>query len=406
VIGEVTNDGILNFYMHGELEASLPAYDLVLGGGAPQYERKYREPKYFDEIKKFKPESISVPEDLKEVAEKLICLPSIASKRWIYHQYDSMVCTNNASTNAPTDAPVVLIKGTRKALAITTDCNSRYVFADPYKGTMIAVSEAARNIVCSGGQPLGVTNCLNFGNPYDPEVYYQFVHAIKGMGEACRKFDTPVTGGNVSFYNQNPDGPVYPTPTIGMVGLLEDVNDKMTMDFKEEGDVIYLLGAITNDINSSQYLSKLCGIEFSPAPYFELEEEYRLQRKVAALIKENIIVSAHDVSEGGLFVTLCESGFNRELGFSLQTKGTVRKDAFLFGEGQSRVVVTVALDDVDQFEANLKDFPFEKIGVVTSGELVIDGGFWGTIDWWKEEYDTAIENYLTKEEAGSALSSI
>jgi phosphoribosylformylglycinamidine synthase len=406
VIGEVTNDGILNFFMQGELEASLPAYDLVLGGGAPQYEREYREPAYFEAIKKFKPESIPVPDDLKEVAEKLIRIPSIASKRWIFHQYDSMVGTGNVSTNAPTAAPVVLVKGTRKGLAITTDCNSRYVFADPYKGTMIAVSEAARNIVCSGGQPLGVTNCLNFGNPYDPEVYYQFVHAIKGMGEACRKFDTPVTGGNVSFYNQNPDGPVYPTPTIGMVGLLEDVNDKMTMDFKEDGDVIYLLGAITNDINSSQYLSKLCGIEFSPAPYFELEDEYRLQQKVAELIKKNIIVSAHDVSEGGLFVTLCESGFNRDLGFSVQTKVNIRKDAFLFGESQSRVVVTVALDDVDQFEANLKDFPFEKIGVVTSGELVIDGDFWGTIDWWKDEYDTAIENHLAKEEAGSALSSI
>ena len=180
-----------------------------------------------------------------------------------------MVGTVNTSTNAPTDAAVVLVKGTNKGLAITTDCNSRYVFADPYKGTMIAVSEAARNIVCSGGQPLGVTNCLNFGNPYDPEVYYQFVHAIKGMGEACRKFDTPVTGGNVSFYNQNPDGPVYPTPTIGMVGLLEDMNEKMTLDFKEEGDVIYLLGKSTNDINSSEYLHKICGVEFSPAPYFE-----------------------------------------------------------------------------------------------------------------------------------------
>ena len=156
-----------------------------------------------------------------------------------------MVGTVNASTNAPSDAAVVAVKGTKKGIAVTTDCNSRYVFADPYKGTMIAVSEAARNIVCSGGQPLGITNCLNFGNPYDPEVYYQFVQAIKGMGEACRKFDTPVTGGNVSFYNQNPDGPVYPTPTIGMVGLLEDISKKMTLDFKEEGDVFTWLAKVT-----------------------------------------------------------------------------------------------------------------------------------------------------------------
>jgi phosphoribosylformylglycinamidine synthase len=406
VIGEVTDDGILNFYMHGRLEASLPAQELVLGGGAPQYEREYREPKYFAEIKKFNPDSIPGPLHLKTVAEDIIQLPSVASKRWIYNQYDSMVGTNNASTNAPIDAPVVLVKGTKKGIAMTSDCNSRYVYADPYKGTMIAVSEAARNIVCSGGQPLGVTNCLNFGNPYDPEVYYQFVHAIKGMGEACRKFDTPVTGGNVSFYNQNPDGPVYPTPTIGMVGLLEDINDKMTLDFKEEGDVLYLLGVSTNDISSSQYLSKICNVEFSPAPHFELEEEYSLQQKITELIKKKFIRSAHDVSEGGLFVTLCESGFNNELGFSIITNSTVRKDAFLFGEGQSRVLVSVALDDVKAFESSMKDSPYEKIGVVTSGEMVMDGDFWGTIGWWKEKYDTAIENYLSKEEAGSALSSI
>ncbi|HEY5969323.1 MAG TPA: phosphoribosylformylglycinamidine synthase subunit PurL [Chitinophagaceae bacterium] len=406
VIGEVTDDGILNFYMNNELEASLPAYDLVLGGGAPQYDREFREPKYLNEIKKFDANSISVPKDLKAVAEKLIILPSIASKRWIYNQYDSMVCTNNASTNAPTDAPVVLVKGTKKGLAITTDCNSRYVFADPYKGTMIAVSEAARNIVCSGGQPLGVTNCLNFGNPYDPEVYYQFVNAIKGMGDACRKFDTPVTGGNVSFYNQNPDGPVYPTPTIGMVGLLENINEKMTLDFKKEGDVIYLLGKSTNDINSSQYLAKVCNIEFSPAPYFELEEEFSLQQKVTVLINKKLIQSAHDISEGGLFVTLCESGFNRELGFTVETKDDLREDAYLFGEGQSRVVVSVKADLIEKFENALSDFPHERIGLVTSGEMLVNGDFWGTIDWWQEQYDSAIENHLSKEEAGSALSSI
>ncbi|HEX2846278.1 MAG TPA: phosphoribosylformylglycinamidine synthase subunit PurL [Chitinophagaceae bacterium] len=405
VIGEVTEDGILEFYMNGELEASLPAEELVLGGGAPQYDREYREPKYLGEIKKFKADSVPVPEDLRAVAEKIIRLPSIASKRWIYTQYDSMVGTVNTSTNTPTDAAVVAVKGTTKGLAVTTDCNSRYVFADPYKGAMIAVSEAARNIVCSGGQPLGVTNCLNFGNPYDPEVYYQFVHAIKGMGDACRRFDTPVTGGNVSFYNQNPDGPVNPTPTIGMVGLLEDIREKMTLDFKEEGDIIYLIGNITNDINSSEYLHRIQEVKYSPAPHFELEEEYALQQQLASLIVKKLVRSVHDISEGGLFVTLSESGFNRGLGFSVLSKGGIRKDAFLFGEGQSRVVVSVALENVKQFEASLK-VPFEKIGVVSSGEVAVDGEFWGTIDWWKEQYDTAIENYLVKEDAGSALSSI
>lgn len=406
VIGEVTSDGLLQFFMHGELEASIPAKELVLGGGAPQYDREYREPKYFQEIKKFDPSTVPVPKDLKKIGEALIGLPSIASKRWIYTQYDSTVGTVNSSTNAPSDAAVVIIKGTKKALAITTDCNSRYVFADPYKGAMIAVSEAARNIVCSGGQPLGVTNCLNFGNPYDPEVYYQFVNAIKGMGEACRRFNTPVTGGNVSFYNQNPGGPVYPTPTIGMVGLIENIKNKMTLDFKEEGDVIYLLGDITNDINCSEYLHKLCNVDHSPGPHFDLEEEYRLQRKLSELISKQFIRSAHDVSEGGLFITLCEAGFQNELGFSIQTKSTVRKDAFLFGEGQSRVAVTVTIDQVSEFENFMQDFPCEKIGVVSTGELVVNGDFWGTIDWWKEKYETSIENYLSKEEAGSALAAI
>ncbi len=407
-IGEVTGDGILRFYMHGELEAELPAHDLVLGGGAPQYDREYKEPKYFEKIRSFDPSSVKVPADLKAVAEKLIKLPSIASKRWIYHQYDSMVGTGNASTNAPSDAPVVLVKGTDKALAVTTDCNSKYVFADPYKGAMIAVAEAARNIVCSGGTPLGVTNCLNFGNPYDPEVYYQFVHAIKGMGDACRKFDTPVTGGNVSFYNQSPDGPVYPTPTIGMVGLLENFSNRMTLDFKKAGDLIYLVGENLDDINSSEYLHKLHGVEYSPAPHFNAEEEFKLQRVISSLIRKKLLNSAHDISEGGLFVTLCESGFYQELGFNISLSKTLRKDGLLFGEGQSRVVVTLAAENLPAFEKQFAGtgVSFTKLGTVTEGEMMIDHEFWGTIDWWKDAYDTAIEQYLSKETAESALSAL
>lgn len=406
VIGEVTDDGLLNFYMHGNLEASIPAYELVLGGGAPQYERAYKEPKYFEQINKYNPASITVPENLKEIAEKIIQLPTIASKRWIYHQYDSMVGTGNTSTNAPTAAAVVKVKGTPKGIAITSDCNSRYVYADPYKGTMMAVAEAARNIVCCGGKPLGVTNCLNFGNPYDPEVYYQFVHAIKGMGEACRKFDTPVTGGNVSFYNQNPDGPVFPTPTIGMVGLLDDINNKMTLHFKEAGDVIFVLGEITNDMASSQYLSQIQQINHSPAPHFNLNDEFALQEKTTELIANKLVRSVQDVSEGGLFISLCESGFTNELGFSISTNYAIRKDAFLFGEGQSRIIVSVNIDLVKDFEKMLNGFPAEKIGIVTSGEVKIDGDYWGNIEIWKEKYDTALENYLSKEEAGAALSSL
>jgi phosphoribosylformylglycinamidine synthase subunit PurL len=403
VIGEVTDDGVLKFFMYGELEAEIPAYELVLGGGAPQYDREFREPEYFQQIKSFDADTIPIPKDLRQVAKKIIALPTIASKRWIYDQYDSMVGTINSSTNTPTDAAVVLVKGTKKALVVTTDCNSRYVYSDPYKGAMIAVSEAARNIICTGAQPLGVTNCLNFGNPYDPEVYFQFVQAIKGMGEACRKFDTPVTGGNVSFYNQNPDGPVYPTPTIGMVGLLDNVKNKMTLDFKQEGDIIYLLGKITSDFNSSEYLHGVCNVEYSPAPYFDLDEEFKLHKKVSELISKQMIRSAHDVSEGGVFVTLCESSFQNDFGFSIQTINNFRKDAFLFGESQGRVVVSVNLDRADEFEHFISDFPCEKIGVVTQNEVMVDGDYWGTADSWKEAYDTSIENYLSKAEAETSL---
>ncbi len=406
-IGEVTDDGLLKFYMHGQLEAEIPAHELVLGGGAPQYTREYSEPKYFEQIKQFDAAAITVPDDLKAVAEQLIQIPNIANKRVVYHQYDSMVGTGNTSTNAPTDAQVVHVKGTKKGLAVTTDCNSKYVFADPYKGAMIAVSEAARNIVCSGGEPLGVTNCLNFGNPYDPQVYYQFVHAIKGMGDACRKFNTPVTGGNVSFYNQSPDGPVYPTPTIGMVGLLENINHRMTLDFKAEGDVIFLIGKSSNDIASSEYLHKLHGVEFSPAPYFELEEEFALQQKIAELISKKIIVSAHDVSEGGLFTTLLESSFNHNLGFDVEASdAAIRKDAYWFGEGQSRVVVSVKPDNVAMLKEVVVDFPHAELGFVTNGSIEVDGMNWGIILDWKEKYDTAIENLLAGHESEHALTAL
>ena len=406
-IGEVTGDGLLKFYMHGELEAEIPAYELVLGGGAPQYTREYSEPTYFEKMKSFNADAIAVPDNLKAVAEQLIQIPNIASKRVVYHQYDSMVGTGNTSTNAPTDAQVVHVKGTKKGLAVTTDCNSRYVFADPYKGAMIAVSEAARNIVCSGGEPLGVTNCLNFGNPYDPQVYYQFVQAIKGMGDACRKFNTPVTGGNVSFYNQSPDGPVYPTPTIGMVGLLENINDKMTLDFKAEGDVIFLIGKSTNDIASSEYLHKIHGIEFSPIPHFELEEEFTLQQKITELISKKIITSAHDVSEGGLFTTLLESSFTNNLGFDVVADDSaIRKDAYWFGEGQSRVVVSVKPEKVALLRNVLGSFPHAELGFVTNGSIEVDGMNWGIVFDWKEKYDAAIENLLAGHESEHALTAL
>ncbi len=397
-IGQVTDDGLLKFYMNGQLEAEIPAYELVLGGGAPQYTRDYQEPKYFANIRSFDQTSVEDVTDLKSIAEQLIQIPNIASKRWIYTQYDSMVGAANASTNAPSDASIILAKGTGKALAITVDCNSKYVFADPYKGGMIAVAEAARNIVCSGGEPIGVTNCLNFGNPYDPEVYYQFVKAVTGMGDACRKFNTPVTGGNVSFYNQNPDGPVYPTPTIGMVGILDDFQNRMTMYYKQAGDDILLLGKQQNDIGSSEYLHKLRKVSFSPAPYFDLDEEYAVQQLIASLIKERLITSAHDVSEGGLAITLLESGFYSGLGFDVSAQTHLRNDAFWFGEAQGRIVVScgegMAADIINK--AGNAGIATITLGSVTTGTIQVNGDDWGHIKEWQEKYDTAIEKIISQ----------
>lgn len=401
-IGVVTDDNNrLKYYLDGELMADLPGESLVLGGGAPVYDREYKEPSYFEKIKAFHPESIQEPKDLKVVAEQLIQLPNIASKRWIYEQYDSMVGTANTSINEPSDAAVIRIHNTTKGLALTTDCNGRYVFADPYRGGLIAVSEAARNIVCSGGLPVAITNCLNFGNPYNPEVYYQFVYALKGMSEACLALDTPVTGGNVSFYNQNPDGPVYPTPVIGMLGVMDNLEDsKMTLDFKNEGDLIYLVGQSRNDINCSEYISKIHDVAYSPAPHFDLEEEVALQQAIASLIKGKQILSAHDLSEGGLIVALMESAFPRGLGFSVSeeafNKATaiMRADAYLFGEAQSRVIVSIAPQQAAAFEKALGNQPFEQIGIVTSGAIQVGNQRWGHISEWKNKYDTAIEKEL------------
>jgi phosphoribosylformylglycinamidine synthase len=396
-IGVVTEGNTLHYYMDGELVGELPAKSLVLGGGAPIYEREYKEPAYYKESKKFHMDQVPEPKDYVVVARQLMANHNIASKRWIYDQYDSMVGTVNMTTNKPSDAAVVNLKGTNKALVLTVDCNGRYVNNDPEIGTMIAVAEAARNIVCSGGVPSAITNCLNFGNPYNPEVYWQFVGAIKGMSAACRKFETPVTGGNVSFYNQtaNEDGtakPFFPTPTIGMLGVMKDKSLHTTLDFKYKGDLIYLLGEPRNDINSSEYLAAVHGIKISPAPHFDLDDEFKLHQCLRELIKNSYISSAHDVSDGGLFVTLCEMALPNSLGFDIVTDSDIRKDAFLFGESQSRVAVTVVQDYEDEFLDMVGDMnvPVMLLGHVTKGRVTIDEENFGFIEDYRVLYENAI----------------
>ncbi|MBV6405410.1 MAG: phosphoribosylformylglycinamidine synthase subunit PurL [Flavobacteriales bacterium] len=388
--------GMLRYFMHGRVVATMPAESLVLGGGAPVYERAVKEPAYFAENRRFNGAEVPEPDDLRAVAYDLLASPNIASKRWVYEQYDTMVRTNNMSTNAPSDAGLVLLRDTGRALAVTVDCNGRYVHADPRKGTMIAVCEAARNIACSGGDPCGVTNCLNFGNPYDPEVYWQFSEAIAGMGEACRALGTPVTGGNVSFYNQtvNADStvPVFPTPTIGMVGVLNDAGKRMGLGFRSKGELIYLLGRSTDDIACSEYLVRHHGIRRSPAPYFDLEEETRLHTMLLMLIRSGVLSAAHDVSDGGLWVTLVEMGLVNGLGFDIVTDSEVRADAFLFGEGQGRAVVAVNEDQENAFLDLMRAsrVPFILLGHVTKAKLVVDDQPFGTIADARKAYEEAI----------------
>ncbi|AMR33244.1 phosphoribosylformylglycinamidine synthase II [Mucilaginibacter sp. PAMC 26640] len=383
IIGEVTDTRRLEYFMNGEKVADVPADDLVLGGGAPIYEREYREPAYFAENQKFKIEDVAEPENLVDVAEHLIAHPNIASKRWVTDQYDSMIGTATMTTNRPSDAAVVAVKDTDKAIVLTCDCNSRYVYADPQKGTAIAVAEAARNITCAGGEPVAITNCLNFGNPYKPEVYWQFVGAIKGMGEACRKFETPVTGGNVSFYNQSSDeGPVFPTPTIGMLGVMDDQSNLMTLDFKQPGDLIYLIGESQNCIASSQYLASYHKIFKAPAPYFDIDKEYDMHQVVKQLIKQKVVQSAHDVADGGLYVALVESCLPNGLGFDIESDSAIRKDAFLFGEAQGRVVVSIAPDDQERFIELMatSEVEFSLLGTVNGiGNTTIDEELFGNI---------------------------
>ena len=401
IIGEVTNNDRLEFYMNNELVADVPASVLVLGGGAPVYEREYKEPAYYKEYQKFNINDVPIPDDLKQVAIDLIRNPNIASKKWIVEQYDTMVGTRNMETNFPSDAGIVNLKDTDKTLSLTVDCNARYVKADPEKGTSIAVAEAARNIVCSGGKPLAITNCLNFGNPYNPEAYWQFVGAIKGMATACKKFNTPVTGGNVSFYNQTQikgkTEPVLPTPTIGMLGLNKKENI-MSMAFQNKGNMIFLIGESKDDISSSEYLNSIHKIKESPAPYFNIEEEYKVQNAVSKLIDNKLICSAHDVSDGGLFIALLESAIINNLGFDITSDAEIRIDSFLFGESQGRIVVSVKPQNEDKFiDFMIKEnVPFSALGHVTKDQIRIDDESFGFIKDLKKEYFNTLEKLINE----------
>jgi len=381
-IGEVTDDGQVKVYWHGELVADVPAEHLALGGGAPVYIRETMRPEYFNETASFNQESVADLHngDVAETLEKMLASPNIASKRWVFEQYDTMVRTNTVIGPGPSDAAVIRLKDSDKGLAVKTDCNGRYVYLNPRKGGQIAVAEAARNVVCAGGKPVAITNCLNFGNPYKPEVYWVFKEAVGGMGDACRAFGTPVTGGNVSFYNENPEGAVFPTPTIGMLGVVEDVEaHATTFPFKSSGDVVMELrprGESHKGIEASEYLAHIHGITAGDAPSFDLEEELAVQKACLSMIRAGLVRSAHDISDGGLAVCLAEMSLASDgLGadIDLESSSEERLDSILFSEAQSRIVLSIDESHVASARGIAEENQVElnRMGVVVDERLSI-----------------------------------
>lgn len=388
-IGEVINDKNLKITYKGKQEVNVPAFPLVLGGGAPVYERESKVPSYLKEIKNFDFASLFEPKDLNEILLRLISSPNLANKNWVYEQYDTQVRTNTVILPGG-DASVVRIKGTNKALAMKTDCNGRYVYLDPYKGGMIAVCESARNVVCTGAEPLAITNCLNFGNPYKPEVFYQFKEAIRGIGDACRALNTPVTGGNVSFYNESPDYAVYPTPVIGMIGLIEDVKNVTTSYFKDDGDVIAVVGNPIHPpapplggnfayagLGGSEYLKQVHNTIAGDVPDIDPAFEMKLYKALLDMIHGGFIKSAHDISDGGFAVAMaecCMINRRKQIGCKIEFEYNVRNDFTLFNESQSRIIISIKKDDISACEdiCSKNGIGFSAIGVTGGNKFIIN----------------------------------
>ncbi|WP_022836310.1 phosphoribosylformylglycinamidine synthase subunit PurL [Salisaeta longa] len=376
-IGTVTDTGRVEVLWHGETVADLEATHLDAGSGAPVYTRETKRPSYLDTVHAFDDASIEdlTPATAGEALVELLAAPNIASKRWVFEQYDTTVRTNTVVGPGPSDAAVLRIKGTRKGLAVKSDCNGRYVYLNPRRGAQIAVAEAARNVTCAGGRPVAITNCLNFGNPYKPEVYWTFAEAVGGIGDACRALDTPVTGGNVSLYNEHPEGAIFPTPSIGMLGIVDDIAaHPTTAAVQAPGDVVVLLtpAAWTHarSIGGSEYLAFSHGQTAGDAPHLDLDEEAAVQQALRTLIRNGVVQHAHDVSDGGLAVALAESVLPAEglgLDLALPAAPGARLDAVLFGEDQSRIVCSVPADAADALSDTLPaTVRAHRLGTVTT----------------------------------------
>ena len=375
VVGKVTGDGRLRVLDQGQVVAEIPAKALADDG--PRYERPYSPPAYQDMLTNLNYDSIPDIKDANAALLALLSSPTIASKRWVYEQYDHMVRTNTI-VRPGSDAAVVRIKGTNKAVAMTVDCNGRYCLLHPYEGARLAVVEAARNLVCSGAEPIGLTDCLNFGNPERPDIMWQFVLAIEGLKDACEHFNIPIVSGNVSFYNETNGLSIYPTPMLGMVGLIDEADRAMTQWFRDEGDAIVLLGKTREDLGGSEYLKVLQHREQGSPPFLSLDIEKALQDFALKVIHEGLVQSAHDCSDGGLAVALaecCVSGPRAAQGAVVKLGlGSLRRDALLFGESQSRIILSTRPTAVESILSRAAEagVPAAQIGTVGGGRLVIE----------------------------------
>ena len=394
VIGEVVEGDQVTYWKDGEIKAQIPADHLVLGGGAPQYVRETKKPSYLEETQNADLSTLSHPENLIKSLEALLGSPNIASKRWVHEQYDTMVRTNTVQGPGAADAGIIRLKGSKKGLVAKTDCNGRYVYLNPRRGGQIAVVESARNVVCSGAKPMAITNCLNYGNPYKPEVYWTFKESLAGMGDACRKLNTPVTGGNVSFYNENPESAIFPTPIIGMLGVIEDVEKhKMSPSFKKEGDIILYVGAPRIGLGGTEYLKVIHGLTTGDAPILDLDVELKVQETVLEAITSGLVTAAHDISDGGLAVTIAEMGIFGSLGAQIDLSvlsGSIHE--IWFSEAQSGIILTCQSNQKEPLMKHLSQGGVDvaHIGTVQGDALNFEGVGSVSLDQLHKIYESAI----------------
>ena len=394
VIGEVVEGDQVTYWKDGEIKAQIPADHLVLGGGAPQYVRETKKPSYLEETQNADLSTLLHPENLIESLEALLGSPNIASKRWVHEQYDTMVRTNTVQGPGAADAGIIRLKGSKKGLVAKTDCNGRYVYLNPRRGGQIAVVESARNVVCSGAKPMAITNCLNYGNPYKPEVYWTFKESLAGMGDACRKLNTPVTGGNVSFYNENPESAIFPTPIIGMLGVIEDVEKhKMSPSFKKEGDIILYVGAPRIGLGGTEYLKVIHGLTTGDAPILDLDVELKVQETVLEAITSGLVTAAHDISDGGLAVTIAEMGIFGSLGAQIDLSvlsGSIHE--IWFSEAQSGIILTCQPNQKEPLMKHLSQGGVDvaQIGTVQGDALNFEGVGSLSLDQLHNIYESAI----------------